>query len=77
MRPLKTKSFLEGENGMSVDVAGQQLTGTKAGHPFLHWITRLHHGFEPKVVSGKNRSKPAIFSHFQLKSAGVSQGRPK
>lgn len=36
MQGLKTKSFFEGENRMTFDVAGQQLTATEIGHPFLH-----------------------------------------
>lgn len=35
-RPKKTDSFFEGENRMTFDVAGQELTGTETGHPFLH-----------------------------------------
>ena len=64
MRPLKTISFLEGENGMSVDVACQQFTGTQIGHPFLHRVSADLGGSSRQQVSFK-------FSQFQSRTGHI------
>jgi len=93
MRPLKTISFFEGENGMRVDVAGQQLTGTRTGHPFLHRVsaevTDLSDGRLPSKYSqvGSSSDKTQSFTVRDGRFAGhaesgrwsqeVSKGQPK
>jgi hypothetical protein len=66
----ETISFFEGENGMSADVAGQQLTGTKIRHPFLHRV--------PASGMGRGRKKISVkFGQIQTSSAiaGVTAGQ--
>jgi len=63
MRPLKTKSFFEGENRMTVDVAYQRVTGPASGHPFLHRGPAGVMGLRGKQISGglrQNRTNSVI-----------------
>jgi len=64
MRPLKTNSFSDSENSMSVDVAGQQLTGSGSGHPFLHRAPARFMRLSRERLSAKS-DKIGQFQSFQ------------
>lgn len=58
MRPLRTESLFEGKNGVVTDVASQQLTGIRIGHPFLHPVPADIAGLSRDRISTEFRRNP-------------------
>ena len=67
----KAISFFEDENGMSVNVACQRVTGTGSGYPFLHRLAGVHKSPLSSTLRGHWRVGESGTKYTKVRSSAV------